>query len=146
MISRGFTLIELMIVVALIGILASIAYPTYQSQVIKAHRAEAKAALTSLAVAMEQEYTSSMDYTKASLGDKPGDIFPSEAPVEGKRKLYDLKVETDEAPAHYFVVWAEAKSGSPQRKDACRKLWIDSLGRRGALDEDEVDVSSVCWE
>ena len=144
--SKGFTLVELMIVVALIGILASIAYPSYQSQVMKAHRAEAKSALASLVVAMEVDYTSSMDYTLSTLGDEPGDIFPSQAPVEGKTKLYDLKIETDKEAVHYFVAWAEAKPEGLQSKDECSKLWIDSLGRRGALDKNDLDVSNICWD
>ena len=144
--SKGFTLVELMIVVALIAILASIAYPRYQSQAMKAHRAEAKSALASLVVAMEVDYTSSMDYTLPTLGDGPGDIFPSQAPVEGKTKLYDLKVEADKKAVHYFVAWAEAKPGGLQSKDACPKLWMDSLGKRGALDNNDVDVSNICWD
>lgn len=50
----GFTLVELMIAVAIVGIFASISYPSYQSHIMKAKRSEAQAALVSMATAMEQ--------------------------------------------------------------------------------------------
>lgn len=63
----GFTLIELMITVAIVGILAAIAYPSYQSHVVKSRRATAKACLMELAQFMERYYTTHMKYTGASL-------------------------------------------------------------------------------
>jgi type IV pilus assembly protein PilE len=54
---NGFTLIELMIVVAVIGILAAIAYPSYQNYVLRGHRADAQAELMALSQAMERCYT-----------------------------------------------------------------------------------------
>ncbi|MBT5967504.1 MAG: prepilin-type N-terminal cleavage/methylation domain-containing protein, partial [Gammaproteobacteria bacterium] len=51
---KGFTIIELMITVAIIGILASIAYPSYQESVYKSRRADGKGALLGLANAMER--------------------------------------------------------------------------------------------
>ena len=52
--NKGFTLIELMIVVAIIGVLASIAYPSYQDYVLRAKRADAKAGLLNLQLAQEK--------------------------------------------------------------------------------------------
>jgi len=52
--SRGFTLIELMIAVAIVGILASIAIPNYRQYITKGKRAEAQGALVTFANAMEQ--------------------------------------------------------------------------------------------
>lgn len=55
--NKGFTLIELMIVIAVISILAAIAYPTYQDSMAKSRRADAKSALLELSTWMERYYT-----------------------------------------------------------------------------------------
>jgi type IV pilus assembly protein PilE len=61
--ARGFTLIEMMITVAIIGILASIAYPAYQDYVRRAARADAKAVLMETAQFMERHFTTNNAYT-----------------------------------------------------------------------------------
>jgi len=63
--TRGFTLIELMIVLAVISIISSIAYGSYQNSVRKAKRAEAKTALMELAQRMERCYTANGNYSNA---------------------------------------------------------------------------------
>lgn len=65
--TQGFTLIELMIVVAVIAILAAIAYPSYQSHIIKTRRATAAACVIELAQFMEREYTTNQSYEDATL-------------------------------------------------------------------------------
>jgi prepilin-type N-terminal cleavage/methylation domain-containing protein len=59
---NGFTLIELMIVVMIVGVLAAIAYPSYQDSVTKSRRADAKSALLELSVFMERLYTATGCY------------------------------------------------------------------------------------
>jgi type IV pilus assembly protein PilE len=64
--SKGFTLIELMIVVAVIGILSAIAYPSYQQYIARSYQAEAKAELLQLAQRLEQFYSNSGNYAGVS--------------------------------------------------------------------------------
>ena len=58
-VSRGFTLIEMMVVVAIIAILAAVAYPSYRDSVARGRRSDAKAVLTEAAQWVEREYTRS---------------------------------------------------------------------------------------
>ena len=62
--SRGFTLIELMIVVAIIAVLASIAYPSYIKYITKTRRNAATACLSEYANYMERHYTTYLSYEK----------------------------------------------------------------------------------
>ena len=64
---KAFTLIELMIVVAIIGILFSIAYPSYQESIVKSRRTEAKSGLTKFSVLMTQQLTEAGTYAGYSL-------------------------------------------------------------------------------
>ncbi|QIK36826.1 type IV pilin protein [Caldichromatium japonicum] len=63
----GFTLIEIMIVVVVVGILAAIAYPSYQMQVAQSRRSTAQACLLELSQFMERYYTTNMSYANATL-------------------------------------------------------------------------------
>jgi type IV pilus assembly protein PilE len=72
--SLGFTLIELMVVVAILGILLTIATPAYNEYVKKARRSDAKSALMSASQAMERFYTENASYNGAALGSGATDI------------------------------------------------------------------------
>ncbi len=95
---NAFTLIELMIALAIVGILASIAYPSYQQYVKKSKEAAAQAALVSFASAMSQYYMDGMTYkgaagTKASPQDTGAPwIFSSQVPLDAGTKTYDLSI------------------------------------------------------
>jgi type IV pilus assembly protein PilE len=66
--AEGFTLIELMITVAIVAILAAIAYPSYKEQVARGRRGDAQAALLETAQWIERQYTISNAYDKIGVG------------------------------------------------------------------------------
>lgn len=119
--ASGFTLIEVMIVVVVIGLLAAVAYPSYQDAIRKSRRADAKAALSELAQFMEHTYTENNTY-------KPGGANPTlpftESPKDGAGKYYDLSLTASTATS--FTLQAEPKAA--QSGDGV--LQIDNTGAR----------------
>ncbi|MGO4260102.1 type IV pilin protein [Lysobacter sp. TAB13] len=125
---RGFTLMELMVVVAIVGILAGIAIPTYQDSVRKSRRGQAKADLVEAAQAMERYYTVNGSYAGASL------LF-NRSPQTGD---IQYAIAFDKAPtAQKFGI--KATPQGPQTKDRCGELSIDSTGVKRPDDP-------ACWQ
>lgn len=127
---KGFNLIELLVVVAIIGIVSTVAYPAYTDYVRTTRRADAKAALLTLANAMERNH--SVADTYAGLG-KGGD-----GNGEPKTSVYTVppgiaayyKVEITASDATTFAL--SATPGGAQADDACGKLTVTESGLTGA--------------
>ena len=125
----GFTLVELMIVVAVIGILAAVAYPSYVEYIRQARRADAQSALLELAQFMERRYTTTGSY-------KPGDdcSLPFDtSPRDGSSIFYELSRDCD---ASTFTLTATG-TGS-MAGDECGDLTLTNTGLQGAARAD-------CW-
>ncbi len=144
---KGFSLIELVIAIAIIGILAAVAVPAYQDNVKKGRRGDAQAALMGLAQAMERVFTEKGSYAWANgdatviTSSTPPSIFASEAPLDGSTKFYDLVVIS--ANSSSYVVRAIPKNA--QAGDGVIEL--SSTGERG-WDRDNngtIAASEACW-
>lgn len=120
--NRGFTLIELMIVVVIVAIIAAIAYPSYQRHVQDTRRATAQADLLELAQWMERRYPLNNSY------DLGGGALPfTVSPREGTT-AYNLTVNV--ADANSFVLTATPTG--PQAGDRCGTLTINQANERTA--------------
>lgn len=130
---KGFTLIELMIVVAIIGILAAVAYPAYQNYVEKTRRGQAQADLLELVQFMERRYANRFDYEATGGGapDLPFDISPR----EGNPAAYDITVSA--VARESFTLQAAPRT--LQAGDDCGTMTIDEEGNRTADEND-------CWQ
>nr|WP_288256249.1 type IV pilin protein [uncultured Pseudomonas sp.] len=131
--TSGFTLIEVMIVVAIVGILAAVAYPSYQEHVRKTKRADAQAALMELSQFMERFYTANGRYL-TSANAAPALPFDA-APKDGGSKSYDLAFAESEDPdapnpsANSYIL--EAVPTGSMADDKCGTLTLSNTGAKG---------------
>ena len=122
----GFSLIELMVVVVIIGILASIAWPSYTDYVLRSRRAEAKSALQAAAQCMERFNTSNQTFVG---GDARCPLPPSD--------FYNLNYAN--IARNTFSVAAQPYGG--QTNDACGQLGLNQAGAKTADGAPE----DQCW-
>ena len=137
--NAGFTLVELMIAVVIIGILAAIAYPSYTAYVQRSHRAQLKTIMLENAQILERFFTEANAYDVNATGAAPAIFDRSPKPNEG-RLTYSIGVVSDTTS---FTLTATPVVGGPMEGDACGKFTLNQLGQRGLLD----NTSSIaeCW-
>jgi type IV pilus assembly protein PilE len=126
----GFTLIELMITVAIVAILASVATPSYFSYIRKTNRTAIKGDLEALSSELEKRFVVEFSYLKANGGIDNGPpiatLFPQQGPISGDNALYNF-VFTNLTDASYLV---EAIPIADRSQAPDGKLTIDQTGRR----------------
>jgi type IV pilus assembly protein PilE len=143
--ANGLTMIELLIMLAILMILAAIAYPSYQEQVRRGRRAEAKGVLTEMAQFMERYYTQNNSYRSASLpvmqsprtGQAAYRIDFANACTVGAVEL------TTSPEADCFLLQAVPVQASSMVNDRCGTFMLDHTSNKTVSGR---DGASVCWE
>ena len=131
-IQQGFTLIELMMVIGIIGIIVAVASSSYSSSVIAAKRTDARKAL--------QETATTLEKCKATYGVYNSGCSVGAASIVSPEGLYSIAFTT--LTASQFTLTATPATGSSQSADTdCTSLTLTNLGQQGGGG----DAPSVCW-
>ena len=120
--TAGFSLIELMIAVAIVGIIAAVAIPSYKQYIVKSNRAAAQSHMTDIAQSQHQYLVDNRAYT-ATLADLNGLTTPGSV-----SKYYTIAIDAPAATPPTFTVTATPKAGTTQADDVT--LTIDNAGKK----------------
>lgn len=131
----GFSLLELLIVLAIVAILAGISFPAYQSHLIKARRTDGQVALFHLATALEKYAVDNHGYEGANFENLK--IKP-----ESSQKYYELNIIKSEEMD--FLISAEPINAQTKDK-ACGILAMNDKGEKGILSGNQLVVDRACW-
>jgi len=159
---RGFSLIELMITVAIVGILAGIAYPSYTESVKKSKRVAVQSDMLQFANAIERVYTVRGNYSTVAVsndgsdpntGDDTDVVYRNYSPSDGDRddRQYTLAVLPRPngcvgSECQQFLIVANRQSGSSMEGDKCGNFRMFNTGRRLLNSADSGVTLEDCWK
>ncbi|MEG3191416.1 type IV pilin protein [Lysobacter sp. D1-1-M9] len=121
--ARGFTLIELMVVVAIVAIIASIAIPSYTEQVRKSRRSEAARFVGEMQLELERWRAENPSYANCTGTPCGSGTYPT-VPDAAASPFYDIEIPTATATATDYIITAAPRGGTAQAGDRCGTLTL----------------------
>jgi type IV pilus assembly protein PilE len=143
--AAGFTLVELLTTMVIVGVLVSIAMPAYTSQTRKSRRTEARTAVLDLAGREERLFSTTNAYsaTASDLGYGGGGAT---FPMDVGSGYYNVSIAIAAGPPATFTITASPVSGKGQEKDTqCASFTVVQTGKQSALNSSGADASASCW-
>lgn len=140
--AKGFTLIEMLVVLAIVGVLAAVSYPSYVEHVQRAHRVDAQAALMDAAFFMQRHYAAHHRYDTGDV-DAPLVTLPAPLTQSPRQGMARYQISVTQADAGSYTLSATPLSSSALSSDPCGKLTLNQHHLRGVTGA----TASVtqCW-
>jgi type IV pilus assembly protein PilE len=132
---RGVTLVELMVVVAIVGILGTIAVSSYRNSTMRSRRAEAKIALMTIKVEQEKFFLQNRQYATT--------VTALNVPAITAHSYYNIGLTTSSANSQYSAT-ATATGGQTGDTD-CQVFTVDGIGNQTSTNSSGTSSTAICW-
>ena len=149
--NKGFTLIELMVTLAVFAILVAIAYPSYRQYIINSRRSDAKILLSDAATHEERFYTQYNTYTTTIVqtagctGSACGLGYATNLSPEGYYTLAVTVGPTGNINSSFLLTATPTTKGGQNNDTTCAAFTLDSTGVKASTNSSNAVTTTQCW-